>query len=286
MVALLIAASIFAHQIEAITVKRYGDKKGKGGMFFNSFLCLFAVIYFIISDQGGFDFYKGIWIYAILNSLMFAIGFYTMYVAFRTGPFGVSRLLASFAGIVSIVFGVVFLDEKLSLIQCIAIVLIFISLILMRYQKQTEGEKKKFSVKWIIAMFLTILSNGAIGILGKIQQVKFDNIYKNEYLIITFVGSAIWLFILGLIYERNSLKPTIKTGFLYGLVAGVSNGIANWLTLVTYEYMNLSVASPLKTGLGMIVTFIISLLLYKERFSIRQYISVGIGVAAVVLISL
>jgi len=69
-------------------------------------------------------------------------------------------------------------------------------------------------------------------------------------------------------------------------VAGVCNGIANWLTLVTYEYMNLSLASPLKTGLSMIVTFIISLLFYKERFSIRQYISVGIGVAAVVLISL
>ena len=49
MVGLLIAASIFAHQIEAIAVKRYGDKKGKGGMFFNSFLCLFAVIYFVVS---------------------------------------------------------------------------------------------------------------------------------------------------------------------------------------------------------------------------------------------
>ena len=283
---LLIVASIFAHQIEAMTVKRYGDKKGAGGMFFNSFLCFFAVIYFVISDKGGFDFYKGIWIYAIINSIMFATGFYTMYIALREGPFGLSRLITSFTGIVSIIYGVAFLKEPFGLVQGICTVLIFASIFLMRYQKQEDGESKKFSLKWIISIILTFASNAAIGILGKIQQVKFDNVYKNEYLIITFLGSALWLFILGLIYERKSLKPTVKTGLLYGLVAGLCNGVANWLALVTNEFLNISISSPLKSGLSMVITFVVALLFYKEKFSVRQYVGVGIGVVAIVLMSL
>ena len=283
---LLIVASIFAHQIEAMTVKRYGDKKGAGGMFFNSFLCFFAVIYFVISDKGGFDFYKGIWIYAIINSVMFATGFYTMYIALREGPFGLSRLITSFTGIVSIIYGVAFLKEPFGVVQGICTVLIFVSIFLMRYQKQEEGESKKFSLKWIISIVLTFASNAAIGILGKIQQVKFDNVYKNEYLIITFLGSALWLFILGLIYERKSLKPTVKTGLLYGLVAGLCNGVANWLALVTNEFLNISISSPLKSGLSMVITFVVALLFYKEKFSVRQYAGVGIGVVAIVLMSL
>ena len=47
----LAMGSVFAHQAEAMTVKRYGDKHGKGGMFFNAILCLFAVVFFLISDK-------------------------------------------------------------------------------------------------------------------------------------------------------------------------------------------------------------------------------------------
>ncbi len=283
---LIVLGALIAHQVEAMVVKHYGDKKGTGGMFFNAFLCLFAVVYFVISDKGGFDFYKGIWIYAVVNSLMFATGFYSMYIALKEGSFGLSRLIVSFTGVVSIFYGVVVLKEKLSVIQCVALVFIFVSIFLMRYQKSEKGEKNKFSAKWIIAMILTFGSNAAIGILGKIQQVKFDNVYKNEYLIITFVGSALWLFILGFIYERESFKPTVKTGLLYGFVAGICNGVGNWLALIANEFLNLSIASPLKSGLSIVITFVASLIFYKEKFSVRQYIGAGIGVAAVVLMSI
>ena len=43
---LYLVAGALAHQLEAIIVKRYGQKYGNGGMFFNVFLCLFAVVYF------------------------------------------------------------------------------------------------------------------------------------------------------------------------------------------------------------------------------------------------
>ena len=57
---LLVAGSLTAHQLEVMLVKRYGKKYGKGGMFFNAIICLFAMIYFFITDTGGLVFAKGI----------------------------------------------------------------------------------------------------------------------------------------------------------------------------------------------------------------------------------
>ena len=40
--------SVFAHQAESMAIKRYGDKYGQGGMFFNGIICLFAVIFYLL----------------------------------------------------------------------------------------------------------------------------------------------------------------------------------------------------------------------------------------------
>jgi multidrug transporter EmrE-like cation transporter len=69
-------------------------------------------------------------------------------------------------------------------------------------------------------------------------------------------------------------------------VAGLCNGIGNWLNLTSYNYLDLSVSVPIKTGAGLVLSFLISLIVYKERFSTRQIIAVVLGVLAVVLINL
>lgn len=300
---LLIAGGIIAHQLESMTVKRYGDKKGKGGMFFNAFLCLFAVLFYVFSDLKGIDFCKEIWVWGIANSFMYAAGFYSMYVALKEGSFGLTRLISSFTGIISTVYGIAVLGDldNTGIIKrfftIFSIVLVFLSVFLMRFQKRNPGEEKKgFSAKWLIGVIVTVASNGVIGILQKEQQLAFSyrdavtdemiNPYKTEYLIITFVGSALWLFVLGFIYERASFVPTVKTGLVYGAAAGLCNGANNLLGLITIQYFDLSFITPFKTGISMIVTFLVAILFYKEKFSLRQYLAVAIGIVAIVLLSI
>ncbi len=292
---LFVIAGIVSHQIEGMTVKRYGEKYGKGGMFFNAFLCFFAVIYFFISDIGDLNFLsEKLWIFGIVNSFMYAAGFYSMYIALKEGSYGLTRLVTSFTGIVSILYGILFLgdSDKANWLTYVSIAMIFASLFLMQYQKRSEGEKGSFSVKWLVSVIVTFASNAVIGILGKEQQLQFTdevtntNAFKNEYLIITFLGSALWLFLLGFIYERSSFKATVKTGLFYGAVAGVCNGVSNLFNMISYEYFILSVVTPLKTALGMIFTFLIAIIFYKEKFSLRQYIAVVWGCVAVVLMSI
>lgn len=283
----VILGSVFAHQAESMSIKRYGDKHGKGGMFFNAIICLFAVIFYLLSDKGGLIFPGGVVIYGLINSCLYATGFYTGYLAYVSGSFGLTKLITSFTCIIPIFYGIVFAGESQSPIFYVAFALILMSLFLMRFQKtDADGSKVKFSPKWIISVVLVIVSNGFISILGKMQHAAFGDTYKNEFLITTYIGSAFWLLLMGFLFERRSFRSTVKYGVLYGAVAGLCNGIGNWLNLTSYNYLDLSVSVPIKTGAGLVLSFLVSLIIFKERFSVRQIIAVILGTLAVILINL
>ena len=282
---LLVVGTLLVNQFELIIVKNYGKKYGKGGMFFNAIICLFAMIYFFVTDNGGLQFPKGIWIYGIINSFMYAIGFYAAYVAFKIGSFGLTRLITSFAVLISTFYGIIFLKEPASILTYIALTMIIISLILMNYQKQDENNKQKSSLKWVIYVLLVVVSNAAIAIIGRMQFGVYGDVYSNEFLIISLAGASVSLLILGAILERDSFKVTIKHGLIYGVAAGVFNGINNLFTLITYNYLPISFTSPIKTGLGMIFGFLVSVFLYKEKFNKCQIVSAIIGVIALILMN-
>ena len=140
---LVVLGGLMAHQFEAMIVKKYGAKYGKGGMFFNAILCLSATLYFIITDKGGFELPMGVFVYGLINSTMYAVGFYSGYAAFATGSFGLTRLFTSFGSIITISYGIIALHEPVSPLMIAAVLLVFVSIFLMKYEKRGEKEKKQ-----------------------------------------------------------------------------------------------------------------------------------------------
>lgn len=69
----IILVSSVLHQFEAMTVTQYGRKYQKGGMFFNAIICLFAAIYFFVSDTDGLNFAKEIWVYGIIAVVLLSV---------------------------------------------------------------------------------------------------------------------------------------------------------------------------------------------------------------------
>lgn len=269
-----------------MVVKRYGEKHGQGGMFFNAILCLFATVYFFVTNTDGFQLPAGVFWYGIVNSVFYATGFYTGFLALSSGSFGLTRLMTSFSAVFPIFYGILVLQDPVSPLTVAGMVLVFVSVILMRYQKRREGEPAGYSVKWVISVAVTVLSNALIAIIGKMQHDTFGDTYKNEYLIVSFLGAALWLTVLGFLFERKNLRATLRHGTLYGVIAGFFNGINNLLSLVVYNYLAISIVSPMKTGLGMLLSFLIALLVYRERFTRRQWAGAAVGTVAILLMNL
>ena len=285
---LLLILKAFSHQAETMIVRRYGQKHQVGGMFFNAVICLFSMIFFVVTDKGGYYFPKSLWTYGIISCIMFASGFYFMYAALKNGSFALTKLLSSFSGVITIFYGIAILKENANWLTYVSLVLIFTSVFLMNFgkaDKTSQENKKAFSVKWLVYVVIVFVSNGLIGVLQREQQLAFDGRCDNEFMIISLLGAFLALMIFGFILERERLGYIIKHGTLYGMGAGLLNGASNFSGILMFLYLPVSLSTPLVTGLGIVLSFVISITLYKEKFNKMQMLSAVTGLVALVLLN-
>ena len=283
---LLVLVTSLINAGESMLLRRYGRKHGDGGMLFNAVICLFAAVFFILSDKGGLCFPGGIVLYGIANSLMYAGGFYFYFLALKTGSFIGSSMICSFSFVISVFYGIFFLNEGVNLITGLAMVLAMVSVFMQVYQKESGGRKNKTSLKWFVFALLACLCNGVISILSRVQQIKYDSAYDNEYMFISCLGAFLVLFVFSVVKEHDIFRIVIKNVSLYGSGIGLLNGAKNLVGLWVYLYMPLSVARPLTTGVGYILSFLMTVFIYREPFTKLRLGGVIVGVVAVLLFQL
>lgn len=279
----LIVASLVAHQLETIVVKSYGDKKKLGGEFFNSIICFFSMLFFIITDKGGFYFPFPLFIYGIISCIGYASGFYFTYLALRCGSYANTKMVSSLGTVLTVVYGTAFLGEPSGIVTWLAVGLIIFACVLMNSGNKAGQNNRPFSIKWLIYILLSVFGNLLITITKREQQIRFDGACDNEFLIISLFGAFLFLFLYGLFTDRAQLGSSLKNGVVYGAVAGLFNGASNLLSIITLLYVPISIVSPVKAGGGLLLCFVVSALIYKEKFTKRQLLSAVIGILALVL---
>lgn len=283
---LLMTLSLLVHKFEGIFTKKYNGKHNKGEFIFTSIISLFSMIFFLakdlITDKSGLQFGGPVIIYGVIGGIGFATASITMYYALKWGSFGLTSLLSSFGILITIAHGL-FLGETISWLSWIGIALIGISIFLVKGGKE---EKVKFTTKWLIMTVFAILTAGLYGILQRQQQVEFNSSLNNEFMIITLGVSATCLFIVGVIKDGKHLKEVFKHGFLYAAGGGMANGLTNFLNLYVYTLVPISFAAPMKTGISILLSFIIANIIFKEKYSKKQYLGVVLGTTALILFNI
>ena len=274
----------FANQGEVMLVRRYGKKYGAGGFLFNGVICLFAMIFFLVTDTGGLYFAPRLWKYGAANAILYGSGFYFAYLAYRAGPYLLTHTITGLSFVFPIFYGLFFLNESANYMTYLALVCTFVSFFLMVYgkPKKKEDEKKGFSFLWLVATLITLFSNGFISILSKMQQAAFENQYTNEYMVITLSGATFFLLLLGFITEQKNLK-VLRKGGVYGMGAGLLNGAKNFANLAAMMIVPLTILTPVKMAIAKPLNFCVSFFIYKERYTMLQYLSIGFGILSVVL---
>ncbi len=289
---LLILLVVALNMGESIAVKAYAKKYNSGGFIMNAIIALFACAFFVIKvliSREGFNFLGAMLPYALVNSVFYFCGFYLAYVAFKIGPFGLTRLVASFSLMFPIFYGIFFLNEPTTVFTYLGIALIVAAMVMMNYKgKSATAEKQEgtVSLKWFVCILVSTVSNGFISIMTKMQQVKFNDACSEEFQIISIGCSFIFLAIIGLISDRKNLGYVLKNGTLYGALSGLFNGAKNFIILFIYELLPISIVSPLKAGLAIIASFLLSVIAYKEKYTVLQKIGVACGGAAVVILTI
>jgi uncharacterized membrane protein len=105
-------------------------------------------------------------------------------------------------------------------------------------------------------------------------------------MIITLGFSALVLLVIGIIKDGRELSYILRHGTLYAVASGVSNGATNMMGLAINMMMAISISSPIRAGVKIIFSFVLSKVIFKEKFLVRQLIGVAIGGVALVLLNL
>lgn len=281
---MLIIISVCSSLAEGLIIKKYNSRHANGGFIFTALVFLFAMIFFLLTDKNGFRLPKELLPYALLSGVLYSSASVLTFEALACGSYVMSMLILSYSLVFSIAYGLFYLHEPATMYTYLGLTMMIVSLYLTRGKK--DESEKKVSLKWLICIGLSVFGSGMYGVMQRVQQIRFENICTSEYMVISMAFSAVTLFSIGVIKDRGEALSVIKNGVLYAGGAGISNGLTNQLHLVVISMIPLSVASPTGAGIKIILSFLLSTLVFKERFSRRQVGGILLGAIALVLLNL
>ena len=292
---LLCTLGLSIHQIEGIMIKKYNSKHSKGGFIFTAILSLFAMLFFLIMDlitnRGGLNFPPQMIPYGIASGAFYCTASFSTYVAYRHGSYVLTNLFLSYALLFSVGYGIIYLKEMPGWIAYIGLALMMVSIFLARNTKKPAGDDSakqppKTSLLWVICVLLSLIGAGMFGVMQKLQQVKFEKSCDNEFMIVTLGFSALAMLVIGLIKDGKDLPYILRHGCIPAGVAGMANGGANLFNLITNAMLPISIVAPTRSGIKIIISFFIALVIFKEKLSKRQILGVILGATALILLNL
>ena len=284
----LLALGAIVHQTEGLMIKKYNSKHGEGGMVFIAMASFFSMLFFVITDRGGFDFSSELLPYGIISGVIFAATSYLTCVALGCGSFVLTNLFLSYSLLIPTFYGLFILDESATVLIYVGLAMMAVSIFLT--QKKDGGKQEKCgertSLLWIASVAFSVVGSGLFGVMQKLQQVKFNQSYDSEFMIITLGVSSVLLLVMGMIKDKRVAFSALRRGGAYALIAGASNGATNLLNLTVNAMLPISIAAPSRSGVTIVTSFLISLIIFKEKLSARQILGVIIGMAALVALNL
>ncbi len=269
--------------LESVMSKQYNIKaKLNNVLLFAGVSCFFALVFFVLNSRGNLEFNSAIVPYAIAFAVAFGTATVTAVFAIKTGPLSLTTLFSSYSLLIPTFYGILILKDPISPTLYIGLAALLVSLFLINMKK---NENLKFSPAWIVFVLLGFVSNGMCSTIQKMQQIKFDGAYKNEFMIIALIIVTVVLLICGLSRKGNKaemIKPCLK----YGAVKGLGNGFLNYLVMVTSALLPNSVLFPSISAGGTIVTFLCSVFVYKEKLTRTQTVGYILGIASIIFLNL
>lgn len=255
--------------------------KTGGEYFFAMVTSLFAAVFFAITS-GGFSFDAGIIPYCIGFGISYALTTVATFLAISIGSMSISSLVISYSLMIPTMYGIFFLGDPVGYGFVVGIILLVISLAIIN--KPTKDVP--ITAKWIVYLLLAFAGNGMCSVVQKMQQDAFGGSYKNEFMIIALVIVCVVLGIAVFMKERKNVGFYMKKGWRFGALCGIMNGVVNLFVMILSGKMNVSVMFPLISAGGLVITFIISKLRYKEKLSARQLAGFVIGIGSIVFLSI
>jgi len=187
-------------------------------------------------------------------------------------------------------YGVFFLKEELTTGRIAGTILLSLFVILQalwqkpdKNQTVTKSKKYMFFILCLLIFFL----NGMTGVIAKAHEISGNAVDEISFSILSCSITAAMSLIF-LLFRSKNMRYALKETFrVYPLVIMTFLGIAaytgNFLHLKAAAFVPASVQFPLVSGGVIVLSALVSKLIFKENISSKEWISVGGAFVSTVL---
>ena len=248
-----------------------------------------------MSLTGNLSFSLPSFIYAVLYAvfILSCQWFYT--AAMKSGGVSICSIVFSMGFIFPTVSGMIFWDEPISALKIIGIITVIPTIILSGLSKNDgEGEPEKRGggeISFIIPLLIAMLASGALGILQKVHQMSEYSEERTMMILVAFVLASIISFVFALFAkpEEKSDGDTgssdLKRKLLFSVGIGICYGSCNLLNTVLAGMLESAVFFPLLNVSMILLSLLLSIIFFKEKFTKRHLIILLLGILSIILVN-
>ena len=220
-------------------------------------------------------------LFTIMTSFLFAIVTAASQLFFlkalKYGPMSFTTFIQCSSLVIPVLYGILILKEKMTALQGIALPLLLIAMALVLGIK-----KEKVHSKWLSFSLLAMLFTGLIGVMQTVHQTSD---YREEllaFLTWAFLFAGVFNVILWSCESKNGCTGlSVKScAAIQAGLSGVFMGIVNIINLYLAGVMPKVLFYPVSNGGLIFMTSLCGVILFKEKLSIKQWIGMLLGIAA------
>ena len=270
---------------QSATTKLFNQNCSHSAVF-NAMKSCTALILFALIAVFDFTFHLPTVLFGVLYGASLCISMYAGYQALCRGPMALTSMLVSFSVVIPLIWGITIGNETLKKIQYLALALLFLAIILTNADKiKSKKTTQTNYCLWLLFVGITFACNGICSILQKQHQTLYPEAYSREFMLFAMLLCSV-VFLISAFRTISPKELKEIKGKRYGVLSGLANGIANFLTLVLAGMENASVLFPIISAGTILASLLCGRLLFKEKLKINHFVALAAGIVAVVLLKL
>lgn len=285
-------------------IKGYCGKKSGGTIEHSSdailintvrmILCIFigAIIFLIGSGINSIVFDAKTILPAAICGICTGLFAVSWILSVRRGAYMLVEVFLMCGTIIPIIMCNIFFDENIKIIHWIGIVLLIIAAYIMcTYNKSLN---KSVTIKDGLLLLLCAFSNGFADFSQKMFVKTTENGNITFFNLMTYIFSALFLVIVYLIFrykdrkefELNKPVDILKPIIIYVLIMAVCLFLNSFFKTTAAKYLNAAQLYPVNYGGSLILSMLMSTIIFKEKINYKCIIGVLLSFVALILINL
>lgn len=285
---ILISAIVFSVS-QTFIRKGFADKYKSGVFAFSFWYSIVAAAAFIIlaAVKGTLVFSLSTLPYALMFAAAYGTSLISGTLVYKYGPLALSSLIGSYSLLIPTFYGAVFEKAPLTVFIWIGLVLFAVSLFLTNYKKGADNEKK-ISIKWIVFLVISFISNGLCSVFQRLEQTNVPSQYSDTFMIEALLIASAVIAAASFISESKNDRVSVTKGALCpAALCGVSNAIVNAAVMfLSNRSFPTAVMFPVISAGGIVIIFIASVTFFKEKMSPLQVIGFVLGILSIIFFNL